>query len=92
MLAMDNDTVLDAGWDGEWFLRAYDALRTVKWVLTECEEGKILYRATGLLSVMAGIGTKGRQLSFTALDSVEGTSRYQIRHCTAAASLITNTM
>ena len=33
-------TVLDAGWDGEWFIRAYDAFGE-KVGSDECEEGKI---------------------------------------------------
>mgnify|MGYP000447118573 CR=1 FL=1 len=32
--------VLDAGWDGEWFLRAYDAT-SQKVGSHECEEGQI---------------------------------------------------
>ena len=32
--------VLDAGWDGEWFLRAYDS-QSAKVGSKECEEGKI---------------------------------------------------
>ena len=42
------DAVLKDGWDGEWFVRAYDAYGQ-KIGSKECEEGQILYRATGLL-------------------------------------------
>ena len=34
--------VLDNGWDGEWFLRAYDA-QSEKVGSKECEEGKSFY-------------------------------------------------
>ena len=34
------EAVLDKGWDGEWFLRAYDAFEQ-KVGSKECEEGKI---------------------------------------------------
>ena len=34
--------VLDNGWDGEWFLRAYDA-QSEKVGSKECEEGKDFY-------------------------------------------------
>ena len=40
--------VLDAGWDGEWFLRAYDAAGE-KVGSNECEEGKIYIEPQGLL-------------------------------------------
>mgnify|MGYP000730243174 CR=1 FL=1 len=40
--------VLDAGWDGEWFLRAYDA-QSEKVGSKECEEGKIFIEPQGLL-------------------------------------------
>lgn len=46
--------VLDAGWDGEWFLRAYDA-QSEKVGSKECEEGKIFIEPQGFC-VMAGIG------------------------------------
>lgn len=34
------DTLLQAGWDGDWFLRAYDAYGQ-KVGSSECEEGQI---------------------------------------------------
>ena len=34
------DTILQSGWDGEWFLRAYDA-HSQKIGSAECEEGQI---------------------------------------------------
>ena len=47
-------TVLKHGWDGEWFLRAYDAF-SEKIGSRECEEGQIFIEPQGMC-VMAGIG------------------------------------
>jgi len=47
-------TVLDHGWDGEWFLRAYDRLGA-RIGSRECEEGRIFIEPQGMC-VMAGIG------------------------------------
>ena len=47
-------TVLKHGWDGEWFLRAYDA-RGEKVGSHECEEGQIFIEPQGFC-VMAGLG------------------------------------
>ena len=47
-------TILDCGWDGEWFLRAYDSLGA-KVGSKECEEGKIFIESNGFC-VLAGIG------------------------------------
>lgn len=61
-------TVLDAGWDGEWFLRAYDHYKN-KVGSRECEEGKIFIEPQGFC-VMAEIGLKeGNCLK--AMQSVE---------------------
>lgn len=46
-------TVLEHGWDGEWFLRAYDAFGR-KVGSHECEEGQIFVEPQGIC-VMAGI-------------------------------------
>ena len=48
-------TVLDAGWDGDWFLRAYDAMSNPVGSKV-CEEGQIFIEPQGMC-VMAGIGT-----------------------------------
>ena len=48
--------VLTAGWDGEWFLRAYDA-NSDKVGSKECEEGQIFIEPQGFC-VLAGIGVK----------------------------------
>jgi cellobiose phosphorylase len=46
--------ILKDGWDGEWFLRAYDFFGN-KIGSRECEEGKILIESQGWC-VMAGVG------------------------------------
>ncbi|MBE6833465.1 GH36-type glycosyl hydrolase domain-containing protein [Faecalispora sporosphaeroides] len=48
--------VLEHGWDGEWFLRAYDAAGQ-KVGGRECSEGKIYIEPQGFC-VMAGIGAR----------------------------------
>ena len=60
--------VLDAGWDGEWFLRAYDAAGE-KVGSKECEEGKIYIEPQGFC-VLAEIGVK-EGLAEKALTSVQ---------------------
>ncbi len=60
--------VLDFGWDGEWFLRAYDAASN-KVGSSECEEGQIYIEPQGFC-VMAGIGVR-EGLAKKALDSVK---------------------
>ena len=59
---------LPAGWDGDWFLRAYDAT-SQKIGSHECEEGQIFIEPQGFC-VMAGIGVK-EGLAEKALDSVK---------------------
>ena len=61
-------TVLDAGWDGEWFRRAYDAFGHVVGG-SECEEGQIFIEPQGMC-VMAGIGKDSGEAA-RALKSVE---------------------
>ncbi len=55
------------GWDGEWFLRAYDA-HGDKVGSNECDEGKIFIEPQGYC-VMAGIG-KDNGMAQKAMDSV----------------------
>ncbi|MCM1025393.1 MAG: glycosyl transferase [Roseburia sp.] len=62
------DAVLDAGWDGEWFVRAYDSFSN-KVGSRECEEGQIFIEPQGFC-VLAGIGIK-EGLAQKALDSVK---------------------
>ncbi|MCR4832448.1 MAG: glycosyl transferase [Butyrivibrio sp.] len=62
------DTVCDAGWDGDWFVRAYDA-HSNKVGSKECKEGQIYIEPQGFC-VLAGIGVK-EGLAEKALKSVE---------------------
>ena len=59
--------VLKYGWDGDWFLRAYDA-HGEKVGSNECDEGKIFIEPQGFC-VMAGIGVKDGKAA-RALESV----------------------
>ncbi|MGB8857902.1 MAG: hypothetical protein WCC60_01535 [Ilumatobacteraceae bacterium] len=59
--------VLDHGWDGEWFVRAYDFFGN-KVGSHECAEGKIYIEPQGFC-VMAGIGVESGE-ALQALDSV----------------------
>lgn len=62
------DAVLESGWDGGWFLRAYDAAGQ-KVGSAECSEGQIFIEPQGFC-VMGGIGIK-EGLAEKALDSVK---------------------
>ena len=59
--------VLDAGWDGEWFRRAYDAFGAPVGS-RQCEEGQIFIEPQGMC-VMAGIGKESGEAE-AALRSV----------------------
>ena len=59
--------VLHYGWDGSWFLRAYDDAGK-KVGGAECDEGRIFIEPQGFC-VMAGIG--GEEFARKALDSVK---------------------
>ena len=63
-----NAAVLKDGWDGEWFVRAYDA-NSQKVGSKECEEGQIYIEPQGFC-VLAGIGVEEGQAK-KALDSVK---------------------
>lgn len=60
--------VEEHGWDGNWFLRAYDA-HGQKIGSHECEDGKIFIESNGF-SVMAGIGLNDGRAEL-ALNSVK---------------------
>lgn len=62
------DAVLKNGWDGDWFIRAYDA-KGDKVGSDECDEGKIFIEPQGFC-VMAGIGVK-EGLAARAMASVQ---------------------
>lgn len=61
-------SVINYGWDGDWFIRAYDAAGD-KVGSHECDEGKIYIEPQGFC-VMAGIGVK-EGLATKALESVK---------------------
>jgi cellobiose phosphorylase len=60
--------ILEYGWDGEWFLRAYDALGR-KVGGHECEEGK-LYIESNAFCAMASVGEE-RGYPLCALEAVK---------------------
>ncbi|MBE5829437.1 MAG: glycosyl transferase [Butyrivibrio sp.] len=62
------DAATTAGWDGEWFVRAYDAHGN-KVGSKECEEGQIYIEPQGFC-VLAGIGVE-EGLAEKALNSVK---------------------
>ncbi len=62
------ETILKSGWDGEWFLRAYDSFGH-KVGSSECEEGRIYIEPQGFC-VMAGVGRETGQ-AVQAMDSVQ---------------------
>ncbi len=62
------DVIMKDGWDGKWFLRAYDDFGK-KVGSEECEEGKIFIESQGFC-VMGGCGIEDGK-AIEALDSVE---------------------
>ncbi|MDR0465180.1 MAG: glycosyl transferase [Treponema sp.] len=62
------DAVNQHGWDGDWFVRAYDAYGK-KIGSKECDDGKIFIESNGF-AVMAGIGIDDGRAA-KALDSVK---------------------
>jgi cellobiose phosphorylase len=62
------ETIGRHGWDGNWFLRAYDAYGK-KIGSRECEDGQIFIESNGF-AVMAGIGLEDGRAE-KALDSVK---------------------
>lgn len=67
-VAVMYDAILKDGWDGEWFVRAYDAY-SHKVGSKECEEGQIYIEPQGFC-VLAGVGVK-EGLAEKALNSVK---------------------
>jgi len=61
------ETVKGPGWDGQWFVRAYDAFGGIIGS-NSCDEGKIFIEPQGMC-VMAGIGAEDGKAEM-ALDSV----------------------
>lgn len=68
LIADMENAVIEAGWDGEWFMRAYDAYGN-KVGSSDCEEGKIFIEPQGFC-VMAEIG-KDQGLCQKSMESVE---------------------
>ena len=68
LIADMEKAVIEAGWDGEWFMRAYDAYGN-KVGSNDCEEGKIFIEPQGFC-VMAEIG-KDQGLCQKSMESVE---------------------
>ena len=66
--AVMTETVETAGWDGEWFIRAFDAFEKPVGSKT-CEDGKIFIEPQGMC-VMAGIGVSDGKAE-KALSSVQ---------------------
>jgi cellobiose phosphorylase len=66
--ALMRKKTLDTGWDGAWFIRAYDDFGN-KVGSNECEEGQIFIEPQGMC-VMGGIGLDDGRAK-QALDSVE---------------------
>ncbi|NLO63442.1 MAG: glycosyl transferase, partial [Clostridiaceae bacterium] len=66
-IEMMRKTVLEHGYDGDWFLRAYDAFGA-KVGSKECDEGQIFIESQGFC-VMAGIGVEDGK-ALRALESV----------------------
>lgn len=62
------DVIMKDGWDGKWFLRAYDDFGK-KVGSDECEEGKIFIESQGFC-VMGGCGIEDGK-AIEALDSVD---------------------
>jgi len=67
-VAIMNDAILKDGWDGDWFIRAYDAY-SQKIGSKECKEGQIFIEPQGFC-VLAGVGVK-EGFAQKALDSVK---------------------
>lgn len=68
LIADMEKAVIEAGWDGEWFIRAYDAYGN-KVGSNDCEEGKIFIEPQGFC-VMAEIG-KDQGLCQKSMEAVE---------------------
>ncbi len=77
-------TVLAAGWDGNWFRRAYDDFGNPVGS-KECAEGKIFIEPQGIC-IMAGIGFETGEAQKVA-GRRRKAPRHAARHCAPAARL-----
>jgi cellobiose phosphorylase len=76
-----SDAVLKFGWDGDWFLRAYDS-NGDKVGSKECKDGKIFIEPQGMC-VMAGIGVNSGEAK-KALKSVNELLTFEYGTCLVA--------
>ena len=58
--------MMESAWDGDWFLRAYDA-NGEKMGSKECEEGQIFIEPQGF-AIMSGIGEEATKKTLAAID------------------------
>ena len=72
------------GWDGAWFLRAYDHFGDKVGSHT-CQEGQIFIESQGMC-IMAGLGLDNGMAAL-ALDSVQQAPGYSSRYCPPTACL-----
>ena len=79
---------MDAGWDGDWFLRAYDAMSNPVGSKV-CEEGQIFIEPQGMCDGRIGTGYYGRWKSVRCpcAQKCGRTPGYQIRHYPADSCL-----
>ena len=69
-----SDTILSAGWDGEWFIRAFDANGDPVGSSKD-DEGKIFIESQGMC-VMAGVGTDRNDENCPAARSMRSVEKY----------------
>ena len=78
-------TIAQHGWDGEWFLRAYDDFGAPIGS-KQCDEGKIFIESNGFC-VLAGIGLEDGRAA-KAMDAVGQHLATDTRHRRAAAAVL----
>jgi len=76
-----SETILKHGWDGEWFLRAYDS-NGDKVGSSTCTDGKIFIEPQGMC-VMAGVGVETGEAK-KALDSTKKHLTFEYGTCLVA--------
>jgi cellobiose phosphorylase len=76
-----SEAILEHGWDGEWFIRAYDS-NGDKVGSKECDDGKIFIEPQGMC-VMAGVGVETGQAK-KALTSLKERLTFEYGTCLVA--------
>ena len=76
-----SEAILNHGWDGQWFLRAYDS-NGDKVGSNECKDGKIFVEPQGMC-IMAGVGMDGGQAK-KALTAVKEHLTFEYGTCLVA--------